>query len=363
MERKYKINNSEIKICFGDILKTKTEVIVSSDDSLLSRGGGISKCISIAAGESLQQDAKKKIPASLGDVIVTTAGNLPQKFVFHAITIDKNHTNGQILENKEKNNEVYQFIIKHSIRECFKLLAAHNIHSIAFPAIGAGAARIPYEKVAQLMSEAISEVLLATNKHYEVEIYLYDRLGRMTVLDFLSFFEYFSYASRYSLEIKKRESQNISNDYSETNIIDDAKENNMIHQVFISYSRKDTENIKPICSILNDLNIKYWLDVNGVYSGENYKDVICDAIKKAILVIFISSKNSNASNNVAKEISLADKFGKTIIPILLDKTPYAPRINYDLSSIDSIDYSDRDNNVLDKLRLTIQAKLVMVQDK
>lgn len=53
------------------------------------------------------------------------------------------------------------------------------------------------------MSEAISEVLLATNKHYEVEIYLYDRLGRMTVLDFLSFFEYFSYASRYSLEIKK----------------------------------------------------------------------------------------------------------------------------------------------------------------
>ena len=44
MERKYKINNSEIKICFGDILKTKTEVIVSSDDSLLSRGGGSRTC-------------------------------------------------------------------------------------------------------------------------------------------------------------------------------------------------------------------------------------------------------------------------------------------------------------------------------
>ncbi|MEJ8768596.1 macro domain-containing protein [Prevotella sp. HCN-7019] len=362
MERKYKINNSEIKICFGDILKTKTEVIVSSDDCLLSRGGGISKCISIAAGESLQQDTKKKVPASLGDVVVTTAGNLPQKFVFHAITIDKKYSICQYVLNQKQNNEVYQFIIKHSIRECFKLLAAHNIHSIAFPAIGAGAAGIPYEKVAQLMSEAISEVLLATNKHYEVEIYLYDRFEKMTELDFLPFFECFSYASKYSLDIEKRENKNVSNDYSKANMVDNAKKINMNHQVFISYSRKDTENIKPICSILNDLNIKYWLDVNGIYSGENYKDVICDAIKKAILVIFISSKNSNASSNVAKEISLADKFGKTIIPILLDKTPYAPRINYDLSSIDSIDYSDRDNNVLDKLRLTIQAKLVTVQD-
>lgn len=194
MERKYKINNSEIKICFGDILKTKTEVIVSSDDSLLSRGGGISKCISIAAGESLQQDTKKKVPASLGDVVVTTAGNLPQKFVFHAITIDKKYSICQYVLNQKQNNEVYQFIIKHSIRECFKLLAAHNIHSIAFPAIGAGAAGIPYEKVAQLMSEAISEVLLATNKHYEVEIYLYDRFKKMTELDFLPFFECFSYA-------------------------------------------------------------------------------------------------------------------------------------------------------------------------
>lgn len=32
MERKYNINNSEIIIRFGDILQTKTEVIVSSDD-------------------------------------------------------------------------------------------------------------------------------------------------------------------------------------------------------------------------------------------------------------------------------------------------------------------------------------------
>lgn len=363
MERKYKINNSEIIIRFGDILQTKTEVIVSSDDCFLSMGGGISKCISFAAGESLIQDAKKKVPAHLGDVVVTTAGNLSQKFVFHAITIDEKYAIKRYAVNKEQNDEIYQFIIRHSIKECFKLLVAHNICSIAFPAIGAGAAKIPYDKVAQLMSEAISEILLVTNKHYEVEIYLYDRFNRMRELDFLPFFECFSYVSKYSLEIRKKDVDGVVHDYSNIDVIDNAKEKNMEHQVFISYSRKDSEEIIPICSVLNDLGIKYWLDVDGIYSGESYKDVICNAIKSAIIVLFISLENSNSSHNVAKEISLADEYGKIIIPILLDKTPYAPRINYDLSSIECIDYSNRDDNVLDKLRQTIQGKLVIAQCK
>lgn len=362
MERVYKIHNSTVKILFGNILMSKAEIIVSSDDCYLSMGGGLSKCILNAAGESLLQDAKKKIPAALGDLVITTAGNLQQKFIFHVITIDDQYALNLSDRNKEQNAEVHQFIIKHSIKECFRLMSIQNLRSIAFPAIGAGVARIPYEKVALLMSEAISDFLNSTNKRYEVEIYLYDRFQKMEPLDFLPFFEYFACASKLSQSsISEQDAPSPSHDYSNVEINDNANKQNMDHQIFISYSRKDSEVIKSICAVLNELNVRYWIDIEGVYSGKNFKDVICNAIKKAKLVIFISSVNSNASENVAKEIGLADEYGKTIVPVRIDKSPYSPRIDYDLSCIDSIDFSGEDDYVLDKLRKTIQARLVMAQ--
>lgn len=359
MERIYKIHNSTVKILFGNILQSDAEVIVSSDDCFLSMGGGLSRCILNAAGEALWQDARKKIPARLGDIVVTTSGNLKQKFIFHAVTIDEEYSKNRFAKNEVQNDEVHQFIIRNAIRECFKLMSVQNIRSVAFPSIGAGAANIPYNKVAVLMSDAISEFLMSTNKCYNVELYLYDCYGRMNTWDFLSFFEAFASAVSLSEKYLSNDVNSESQDYSGIEINDNACKDTMEHQVFISYSRKDSEVVRPICGILNELGVKYWIDVDGVYSGANFKDVICKAIKFTKLVIFISSVNSNASDNVAKEIALADEYGKIIIPLKIDKSPYSSRIDYDLSSIDSLDYSGREDFVLDRLRRTIQARLVM----
>lgn len=87
MERVYTINNSILRVIFGDITTSKTDVIVSSDDAFLTMGGGVSKAIRMCASEVIYKDTEKHIPASLGDVIVTSAVNLPHKHVFHAITI------------------------------------------------------------------------------------------------------------------------------------------------------------------------------------------------------------------------------------------------------------------------------------
>lgn len=40
-------------------------------------GGGVSKTIRIFASDNIYKDTKKHIPASLGDVIVTSAVDLP----------------------------------------------------------------------------------------------------------------------------------------------------------------------------------------------------------------------------------------------------------------------------------------------
>jgi hypothetical protein len=66
--------------------------------------------------------------------------------------------------------------------------------------------------------------------------------------------------------------------------------------------------------------------------------VIVDAIQIAKVVLFASSKSSNASNNVTKEIGYAAGQNKTIIPIKLDDTPYANSIALDIWDTHQIEY-------------------------
>ena len=169
--RKYHFNNSLLTIVFGDILISKAEVIVSSDDTGLSMGGGLSGCILKAGGDSIREDAQKKLPAQLGDVVVSTAGAMEyQKFIFHCLTIEHEHKK-DVYEGRLSNPEdINNYILQHSVDKCFRLLQALDLNSIAFPCIGAGLAHIPLKKVAEVMADAISANLCRTQKPYEIEL-------------------------------------------------------------------------------------------------------------------------------------------------------------------------------------------------
>jgi O-acetyl-ADP-ribose deacetylase (regulator of RNase III) len=340
--RKYQFNNSTLTIVFGDIMNSQLEVIVSSDDTGISMGGGISGCILKAGGESIRHDAQKKLPAQLGDVVVSTAGLLErQKFIFHCLTIDYEHKTdvyeGRMLNSEELNN----YILQHSIDKCFRLLQALELNSIAFPCIGAGLAHIPLKKVAEVMAEAISANLCRTQRAYQIELYLFDRNHVLTEMDYIDMFENFAISSaltRYQSQIST--GQMVVESSSKSSKIKIPKREEMKHQVFISYSRKDEGMIDGILAILEENHILYWIDKKGIFSGENYKEVIVDAIEVAKVVIFISSANSNASINVIRELGYAVQQRKTIIPVLLDEAQYAKSIRLDIADIDQIDYKD-----------------------
>jgi O-acetyl-ADP-ribose deacetylase (regulator of RNase III) len=87
--RSYQFGKSQLTIEFGDITSAKTQVIVSSDDCYITMGGGVSASILRAGGQEIMIDAAKKVPAKLGDVIVTTAGRLRAQYIFHAITLEQ----------------------------------------------------------------------------------------------------------------------------------------------------------------------------------------------------------------------------------------------------------------------------------
>lgn len=340
--RKYQFNNSTLTIVFGDILTSKAEVIVSSDDTGITMGGGISGCIRNAGGDGIREDAQKKLPAQLGDVVVSTAGALEhQKFIFHCLTIEHEHKE-DVYEGRLSNPEdINNYILQHSVDKCFRLLQALDLNSIAFPCIGAGLAHIPLKKVAEVMADAISANLCRTQKPYEIELYLFDRFNSLTEMDYIDMFENFAIkAALYHYQ-----SQIVMNQYpiesiATSRIVHIPKREEMKHHVFISYSRKDEETVATIKTILDEYSIPYWIDKEGIFSGENYKEVIVDAIEVAKVVIFVSSANSNGSINVIRELGYAVQQRKTIIPVLLDDSPYAKSIRLDIADIDQIEYRD-----------------------
>ena len=75
-QRVYAVGLSKLTVQFGDILGSSAEVLVSSDDHLLSMGGGVSRAIARSAGSAIEVDAAKSVPCQLGDVVITTAGAL-----------------------------------------------------------------------------------------------------------------------------------------------------------------------------------------------------------------------------------------------------------------------------------------------
>ena len=337
--RQYIFNNSTLTVKFGNILDTHAEVIVSSDDCYITMGGGVSRAILMAGGDIIIKDAQKMCPVPLGDVVVTSAGKMEkQKYVYHCITIDKKRKL-QILSRQVTEEDVLNYLLQHAVDKCFQLMLSMDITSIAFPAIGAGAARIPIRKVIEQMSIAIARNLACTNKTLNVELYLYDLYSLYSESDYITLFE--SLAAKAALvEYKKgiATEDNVQDIIAINKDITIPTRSAMKHQVFISYSRKDQEVADYLCDFLKENDMEYWIDREGIFSSSNYKELIVDAIEVSKAVIFISSVNSNSSINVIREIGYAVNMNKPILPLKLDDAQYAKSIRLDISDIDQIDF-------------------------
>lgn len=337
-------------IVFGDILNSKAEVIVSSDDTGISMVGGISGSIRKAGGELIREDAQKKLPAQVGDVVVSTAGDLKhQKYVFHCLSLNYEHKT-EVFEGLRSNSEdMNTYILQHSIDKCFRLMQALDLHSMAFPCIGAGLAHIPLKQVAENMADVIASNLCKTQKPYQIELYLYESTGfdnnriKLSEMDYIDMFESFAIKSalyRHEIEAEAKSMAKQTAVPSAISNISIPKREEMNHQVFISYSRKDIEQVNAIKGILDRNGISYWIDKEGIFSGENYKEVIVDAIEMSKAVVFVSSANSNSSINVIRELGYAVKKCRTIIPVMIDDAPFAKSIRLDIADIHQIEFNE-----------------------
>lgn len=166
----FRIGNSVLNIEIGDITTLVTEAFVSSDDTHLSMKGGVSGAIANKAGEAYIRETQKHVPISLGGVCVSGAGLLDARYVFHVATLDA-HTQTAAPVS----------MLPVAVRRCLSLAEMLGVRSIAFPAIGSGAADMADDLVARTLTNAICQYLQQTTTGiHTVFISLYGREGYVT---------------------------------------------------------------------------------------------------------------------------------------------------------------------------------------
>jgi len=138
-----------LKLLLGDITRVPADAIVNAANSALLGGGGVDGAIHRTGGPSIMRELEK-IRAQIGrcppgSAVVTAAGDLPAKYVFHAV--------GPIYRD---GMEEEAFTLASCYRTCLDLAEQHDVRIISFPSISTGAYGYPMSPAAEI---AVREVV------------------------------------------------------------------------------------------------------------------------------------------------------------------------------------------------------------
>jgi O-acetyl-ADP-ribose deacetylase (regulator of RNase III) len=145
----------------GDITNQAVDAIVNPANTELTLGSGVAEAIRRKGGRAVEEDCERVGPIRLGEAAVTTGGNLKAFYVIHAASMPPG---GKATEE--------------SLR-----LATHNsllrveeraFKTVAFPAIGTGAAGFPVEECARIMLKEVLEHINVRSSLESITFVLFD---------------------------------------------------------------------------------------------------------------------------------------------------------------------------------------------
>jgi len=108
-------------------------------------------------------------------------------------------------------------------------------------------------------------------------------------------------------------------------------------QIFISYSRRDTEIVDQIAAKLEQAGLDVWIDRQAIKAGNTWRVQIVQAIDTCLAFVLMLSPNSAASDNVRREIDLAQDIDDPFLPLMLEPVKIPPEIRYQLAGQQLID--------------------------
>ena len=152
------IGSCGLELATGDITRQSTDAIVNAANSRLAGGGGVDGAIHRAGGPSIMAETRQKYPQGCptGEAVITGAGQLPTRYVIHAVGPIWN--GGQHRE-AEQLASAYQ----HSLA----VAVAQQCRSVALPSLSTGAYGYPVALAAQT---ALATVVAFLRQHQQPSV-------------------------------------------------------------------------------------------------------------------------------------------------------------------------------------------------
>ena len=132
----------DIEIVKADITDVSADGIVNAANNHLWMGAGVAGAIRRKGGEEIEREAVAKGPIEIGQVVETSAGRLPHRFVLHAAVM------GQDLVT---NAGYIRVATQNTLTAADKL----ELKSIVMPAFGTGVGRFPIDQCAKIMIQEV----------------------------------------------------------------------------------------------------------------------------------------------------------------------------------------------------------------
>ncbi len=137
-----KVGKTVIRLYKGDITCYDGDAIVNAVNEKLVMKAGVAGAIKKKGGKEIENEALERGPVEVGEAIVTSAGNLPVRYVIHAAVVRNDGRTGETEIRSATQNSLYR---------CDEL----SIERVAFPAFGTGVGRYPVDRCARAMLEEV----------------------------------------------------------------------------------------------------------------------------------------------------------------------------------------------------------------
>jgi len=143
-------NGKQVIVKKGDITEEETDAIVNPANSKLFHGGGAARAIAVKGGEEIVKQSHEIIRKigclPVGKAVITGSGNLPCKFVIHAV-------GPQMGEGDEDAK------LERAVWNALALAETYNLRTVAMPAISSGIFGFSKDRCAAILLQATCQFL------------------------------------------------------------------------------------------------------------------------------------------------------------------------------------------------------------
>ena len=157
--KRLRIGSVELVAVKGDITQEQVDCIVNAANSHLAHGGGVAGAIARRGGEVIRRQSREWVqkygPVPVGEVAVTAAGELPARYVVHAVGPRWGEGN----EEKKLRSAVRNALLKADELGC---------RSVSLPAISTGIFGYPKEEGVRVIVDETKKTIPALKNVREI---------------------------------------------------------------------------------------------------------------------------------------------------------------------------------------------------